>query len=439
MNQRRWSYYELRLHQAYRFLIPPNKRLLFVDNYPSSLQTELTPSVYNVLHIDKNFQNIKTQRKGSRNKKYDFLVVDSALSKKINIMDMLFQIRNYCQPNSRVIFRNYNWIWQFLINFGQWIGFKQYGKSSTWLSQSTISVYLSAAGFEVTRIFNSIFCPYYFFGIGPFINFIATALPLFDSLKLNQFTIARPILHESKSTHKSLTICITVRNERDNIEPIVRSLPQLTQKQEILFVEGHSIDGTREEIRRVSKKYPSKNVRLIIQPNIGQGDATRFGFKIAKGKIIIIFEGDQTADPNDLKYVYKTMCEGHFEFILGSRLVYPLTHTSMPLLNRLGNIFFASWFSLILGQSTTDILCGIKAITKHNFLALESRWGFLGINDPFGDFELLFGAARLGLKIGEIPVSYKPRTFGKSKTHIFSHGWDLLTMALRGYWVFHSI
>lgn len=232
--------------------------------------------------------------------------------------------------------------------------------------------------------------------------------------------------------NQSLTICLTVRDERDNIEKIVTSLPRLTDKQEILFVEGHSTDGTFEEIQRVMKKYPHKNIRLIKQMGIGQGDAIRIGFRRAKGEIIILYEGDGTSDPNDIKQFYDAIANEKYQFIEGNRFTYPNTLKAMSLTHRIGNWFFAKWFSLILKQPIHDVLSGIKAILKKDYDSLYETWGFSGITDPFGDFELLFGAIRLKLRIGELPIHYYPRSYGVSKTKTLAHGFMLLKMAILG-------
>ena len=185
--------------------------------------------------------------------------------------------------------------------------------------------------------------------------------------------------------------------------------------------------------------YPEKNVRVIGQPGKGQGDAMHVGFKDARKEIIIIYEGDGTSIPEDIYYFYDAMRENRAEFIEGSRFVYPLNRQVMPLTNQIGNIFFAKWFSWFLGQNVTDVLSGIKAIHKNSYQVIYDNWGFVGVEDPFGDFELLYGAARFGLKIGEIPMRYRPRPYGESKTKAFRHGLMLLIMSMVGHWVFRTM
>lgn len=237
-------------------------------------------------------------------------------------------------------------------------------------------------------------------------------------------------------TISSVTICCTVRDERENIETFVRIVPKLSASQEILFVEGHSTDGTREEILRVAKKYPAKNIRVIGQPGTGQGDAIRVGFKAARGQIILLFDCDGTAEPNDLIKFYTTLKDGTYTFIEGNRFGYPLPKNAMPLINHIGNWFFAQWFSLLTHQPVHDVLSGIKGILKKDYLKIYNEWGNLGVTDPFGDFELLFGAIRLKLKTREIPMRYYPRTYGVTKTKVYKHGLILLRIMILG--TFHS-
>ena len=236
---------------------------------------------------------------------------------------------------------------------------------------------------------------------------------------------------QSTAGRQSLTICITVRDELANIEPIVRDLPIVTTEQEILFVEGHSRDGTAMEIDRVALAYPLKNVRRIVQPGIGQGDAIREGFLAARGDCIVLYEGDGTSDPEDVRAFYACLASGTLDFIEGNRFGFRRERGSMPWLNRIGNWVFARFFSRAVGLELGDVLAGIKGIRKSDFLNLHRGWGEMGIEDPFGDFELLVGAMRCGLAIGQLPIRYRPRSYGRSKTRVLRHGLLLLQIAWR--------
>lgn len=446
------KYYHNRVLETFKFIVPENKSILFIDSLDGYILANLKPSkglgietneslfkAAKVKYKKLNFKKINFDKFKSK-QKFDYIILDGSLGKSSDISGLLNNLRASCNPSTRILIYQHNHLWQWILALAEKLNFKRKEGTQNWLSIADTSVYLKGAGFEATRVFKRTLSPISASGLGNLINWLGVFLPFFDFLKLDQYILARPCLEifDNKLHPKSLTICITVRNEKENIEKIVKNLPVITNIQEILFVEGHSTDGTREEIERVSKKYPRKNVRVIGQPGKGQGDAIRVGFKDAKGDIIILYEGDGTSDIRDLKYFYEAMSKGRFEFIEGSRFVYPLEKEAMPFLNKIGNIFFAKWFSFFLGQRITDVLSGIKAILKRDYELIYNRWGFLGLQDPFGDFELLYGAARMGLRIGEMPMRYYPRVYGTSKTNVLTHGTYLLRMAMKGYWIFRS-
>jgi len=445
------SYYHKSIERTLTFLIPKGKRVLFLGSHDGKFLSKLTP--YKGVGVEPNKKIVEKARKRYKSlkfvnshysnykprEKFDYVVLSGALGKSKDLSGVLLNLQAACIPSTRIIVYQHNHLWQWFIDLAERLNLKRREGVHNWLSVGDVKLYLKAAGFEVTRNFRRNLFPVKFLFFGPVINFIGALIPFLDFLNLDQYIIARPdpSLYPP-SPPKSLSIVITVRNERDNIEPIVASIPQICDVQEILFVEGHSTDGTRAKIKKTIKKYPKKNVRVIGQPGKGQGDAIRVGYQKAKGDIILLYEGDGTSDPEDLAYFYDAMASGRFEFIEGSRFVYPIDRKAMPLLNKLGNTFFALWFSMFLGQRSTDVLSGIKGTLKRDYDLLYKRWGFLGIEDPFGDFELLFGSARMGLKFGEVPMRYYPRTYGESKTNFFKHGSFLLRMAIRGYWVFRK-
>ena len=231
------------------------------------------------------------------------------------------------------------------------------------------------------------------------------------------------------ASRKTASVVVAVRDERDNIEPIVESLPQLGGGTEIIMVEGHSRDGTREEIHRVMRAYPDKHVRLIEQTGRGPGNAILEGFDAATGDVILLFEGDQTSRAADLTPIFDMLATGDVDFVNGTRFVLPHEQGAMPLRNRLGNWAFARWASWFLRQPLTDVFCGLKGFDRTQYQKVRRNWGFLQTEDPFSDLEMLLGAARLTLKIAESPTRYHPRPYGATKTRFYSQGWQLAKVA----------
>jgi hypothetical protein len=121
------------------------------------------------------------------------------------------------------------------------------------------------------------------------------------------------------------------------------------------------------------------------------------------------------------------------EFINGVRLVYPMEGEAMRFLNLLGNKFFSLALSWVLEQPIKDSLCGTKVLYKHDYDRISAHRAYFGDFDPFGDFDLLFGAARLNMRIVDLPVRYRARTYGETKIDRFAHGWLLLKMTAFGF------
>ena len=233
-----------------------------------------------------------------------------------------------------------------------------------------------------------------------------------------------------KENLKSATVVIPARNERGNIESLIRRLPRFSQEMEIIFVEGHSSDGTLEEIHRVISAYPDRNIRVMVQPGNGKADAIFAAFDAASSDVLMILDADLTVSPEVLPKFWAAINEGKGEFVYGSRLVYPLDDEFMRFLNLIANKAFSHLFSWLLNQRCTDTLCGTKVLKRADYLRLKAGREYFGDFDPFGDFDLIFGASKLNLKFLEIPIRYFPRTYGKSKISRFHHGFELMKMVI---------
>jgi glycosyltransferase involved in cell wall biosynthesis len=227
-----------------------------------------------------------------------------------------------------------------------------------------------------------------------------------------------------------VSVIIPARNEAGNIPQIFEQTPEMGSGTELVFVEGHSTDNTYEAIEYQMATYPDRDSRLVRQAGVGKGDAVRLGFEKAKGDILMILDADLTVAPEDLIKFYEVLRSGRGEFINGVRLVYPMENEAMRFFNLIGNKFCSFAFSWLFGQSVKDTLCGTKALWKSEYELIVSNRAYFGDFDPFGDFDLLFGAAKLGLKIVDMPVRYRARAYGKTNIRRWKHGALLLRMML---------
>jgi hypothetical protein len=446
MKPSRYPYYHRCVRRFFTMVVPPGQDVLLVGYDGDWDLTELRPRRGVFLCTDEHAE-LPVRRGGFESQrgfdlrpiqgKFDYIILKNALGSCPDIGTFLCDLPRLCKPETRVIVYSYNYLWKLGLRLAEAVRLKRRGGLQNWLSIRDLNNMLTTAGFQRVGVARWQIFPFFLGGLGVPLNWLGKFLFFLDWLKLNQFQVFRPLPAgpgaPGEAEDESLTICLTCRDERDNVESLVRAIPQLTPNQEILFVEGHSRDGTRAEIERVIEAYPEKNIRVIGQPGKGQGDAIREGFAQARGNIIILLESDMTSPPENVRFVYESLRRRHAEFIEGSRFVYPLSLRAMPLANQLGNGSFAYFFSWLFGGHLTDVLSGIKAIRKSDFQKVLCRWNDWGINDPFGDFELLFGAVRLGLLCAEQPIHYRPRPYGKTKTRVWYHGYILAKMALNAF------
>ena len=271
--------------------------------------------------------------------------------------------------------------------------------------------------------------PMYVPVLSTFLNRWLAPLPGFRLFALANIAVAR-LKPVGASEPLSVSVVVPARNERGNIEPLVRRVPQMGPADELIFVEGHSSDGTWEEIQRVAAAFPDRPIRVFQQRGKGKGDAVRLGFSEARGDVLMILDADLSVAPESLPKFYRAIVEGNGEFINGSRLVYPMEKQAMRFLNMIGNKFFAAAFSFLLRQPLKDTLCGTKVLRRSHYQAIARDRAYFGDFDPFGDFDLIFGAARQGLRIVELPVRYRERVYGETQIQRWAHGWLLLRMTL---------
>jgi SAM-dependent methyltransferase len=365
--------------------------------------------------------------------KFDLIIVSNLIGYVDDVQAVFEQLKKASHERTKIIVTYYNFLWEPLIKFAEWLGIKSKSPHQNWLSQNDIKNLLFLAGFDVYRRMNTLMFPFYIPLLSTLLNRYLVRLPLFRLLGLNIFSFAtpQPVSYESVSKKYSVSIVIPARNEAGNIENAILRLPQFGKHQEILFIEGNSTDNTWETIQQVKEKYSSTHdIKIGQQDGKGKNNAVRKGFGMATGDILMILDADLTVPPEDLPKFYNAIASHHGDFINGSRLVYPMEKQAMRTLNLLGNQFFSMMFTFLLSQPLKDTLCGTKVIFRKDYAHLESNRKFFGDFDPFGDYDLLFGAYKLNLRISEIPIRYRDRVYGTTNISRFKHGAILLKMCI---------
>ena len=442
--QNKNNYYYEDQKRYLRFLVPEGKHVLEVGCGLGDLLAALKPS--RGLGIDLSEMMVKEAsrrhpglefRVGDAesleiNEKFDVIILADVMGHLLDIESALRKLRPCCSAKTRVIIAYYNFLWEPLLRLTERLGLKMPQQQQNWLAPPDIHNLLRLADYEVVKTERRLLLPKAIPLLSALLNRFLAFLPGLNRLCLSQYIVAR--MPGGRTVREfSTSIVIPCRNERGNIEAAIKRMPRFSARQEIIFVDGHSTDGTPEEIHRVRAAYPQLNINVFIQDGKGKGDAVRKGFANATGDILLILDADLTMPPEDLPKFYEAIARDKGEFINGSRLVYPMEREAMRFLNVLGNKFFSMAFSWLLNQRIKDTLCGTKVLFREDYDRIVSNRSYFGEFDPFGDFDLLFGASKLSLKILEVPIRYQDRTYGTTNIHRFAHGWLLLKMIVFGF------
>lgn len=440
---RRASFFHEEDQRYLQFLIPENLRVLDIGCGIGDTLAGLKPS--SGVGID--FSPAMVNEARSLHPKLDFRVGDvedakavAALPGPFDVILMvdtigslddcqaaLENLHSQCTRSTRVVIAYYSHLWEPLLRFAEWIGWRAPQQSPNVMAPSDIHELAMLADFEVIKSEVRLLSPLWLWGVGRFLNRFVSMLPGIRHLSLRHYSVCRSLRHKSEPP-KSATIVIPARNERGNIESAVRGIPRFCDDIEIMFVEGHSTDGTLDEIKRVMAASPGQDIKLLQQSGKGKADAVFMAFDRARGDVLMILDGDLTMPPDQLPKFWRAIESGKGEFINGSRLVYPMENEAMQFLNLIANRTFSILFSWLLNQRFTDTLCGTKVLRRDDYRRLKQGRAYFGDFDPFGDFDLIFGAAKLNLRCIEVPIRYRARTYGQTNISRFRHGLMLLRM-----------
>jgi SAM-dependent methyltransferase len=362
---------------------------------------------------------------------FDVIIVSNLTGFLEDIEKCFLGLHRLCHRDTKLIVTAYNYLWEPALKLAEATGIKAKTPNQNWLTRSDLSNLLYISGFDVYRTSRRQIIPVNIPLLSWFCNRILAQFGLFNWCCINTYLFAKQNIQHLASEDKefSVTVVVPARNEAGNIENAVQRLPNMGKGVELIFIEGNSTDNTWDTIVSVAEKYKSThNIKIGKQDGKGKGDAVRKGFGMATGDILMILDADLTVPPEDLPKFYDAIASGKGDFINGSRLVYQMESKAMRFLNILGNKFFSWAFTWLLSQSFKDTLCGTKVIFREDYELLISNRAFFGNFDPFGDFDLIFGAHKLNLKIIEIPIRYKDRTYGSTNISRFKHGLILLRM-----------
>ncbi len=441
--KRRNRYYHERITQTLRLHVPAGSSVLEVGCGQGDLLAALEPSRGVGVDISPRMLELARARHPALEfvlgdaeslalgETFDYVILTDLVGYLDDLQRAFELLRRVAAPQTRVIITYYNYLWEPLLRAGERLGLKRPQPDQNWLAAADICNLLWLADFQTIRTSYELLLPIGVPLLAPLCNRVLARLPLLRRLALVHVVVARPNPVPVPEESLSCSVVIPARNERGNIAAAVERTPSMGRHTELIFVEGGSRDGTAEEIERVIAANPGRHVTLVRQGGgVGKGDAVRKGFAAASGDVLMILDADLTVPPEDLPKFFRVLASGRGEFVNGCRLVFPMEKQAMRLLNVLGNKFFSVAFTWLLGQRFKDTLCGTKVLTRRDYERIARGRAYFGDFDPFGDFDLIFGAAKLDLAIVEVPIRYRERAYGETQISRFRHGWLLLRMCL---------
>ncbi len=434
-------YYHRLIRRYYQFLVPPNRKVIELGCGVGDLVGALQPSRGVGVDFSQSVIDLARRRHPelefhaseagafSPDESFDYLIMSDLVNDLPDVQALLTHLHQAAHGRSRLVLNFFNHLWHPVLKTAERFGLKAPTLLQNWLSHPDMLNLLDLAGWEWIKTEKRILWP-----VGtPLLSGLLNRglAPFLSPLCLTLFMVARPKPRQT-DRHYACSVVIPARNEAGNIEAAVQRMPEMGKGTEIIFVEGGSKDETWEAIQTVKTRHPERTIKAIRQTSLGKGNAVREGFALAGGELFFILDADLTVSPEQLPKFYEVAQQRTAELVNGVRLVYPMEKQAMRLLNMVGNKCFSLVFSWLLGQRIKDTLCGTKVFFRDDYEAISANRAYFGEFDPFGDFDLLFGAAKLNLKIVDLPIRYQARTYGETNIQRWRHAWLLLKMVAVG-------
>jgi SAM-dependent methyltransferase len=434
-------YYHGLLQRYYVFIVPPGARVLELGCGIGDLLMAVRPARgvgvdFSPCMIDRAKQrhphlefHVAEAAEFTIGEQFDYIILSDLINDIPDLQQLFAHLASFAHPRSRIVINYFNSLWRPLLGLAEKCGFKSPTPPQNWLASADVQNLFYLTGWEVIRTERRIIWPVRTPFLESVLNRWVAAMPGFQHFSLSTFQISR-LRPSAPANHYRCSVVIPARNEAGNIETTIQRLPTMGKGTEIIFIEGGSRDDTWNEIQSAIARHPERSIRLLKQLTNGKGGAVREAFAQATGEVLFILDADLSVRPEDLIKFYEVVRSGAADVVNGVRLVYPMEQEAMRFLNMVGNKFFSLAFSWLLGQPIKDTLCGTKVLFRSDYLEIARNRTYFGDFDPFGDFDLLFGAAKLNLRIADLPIRYQARSYGETNIQRWRHGWLLVRMVV---------
>lgn len=433
-------YYQRLLRRYYSFAVPPGSSVLEVGCGLGDLLAAVKPRRGVGVDFSEGMLRLARQRhpqlefvlsdaaEFGSSEKFEYILLSDLVNDLPDVQRVFEVLKAAATPGTRLVLNFFNNLWRPALGLGERLGFKSPTLAQNWLSSDDVRNLLHLAGWEVVKVQPRILWPVRTPVLDHLVN--RWMAPPLGPACLTVMMVARPKPLPEPARHYSCSVVIPARNESGNIEAAITRTPEMGLGTELIFIEGHSTDDTWDQIQRMTAKHAHRRIKVLKQKSKGKAGAVREAFAEATGDLLLILDADLTVPPEELPKFYEAARSGTAEFVNGVRLVYPMEDEAMQFLNMVANKLFGLTFSWLLGQRIKDTLCGTKVLFRSEYDDIARNRAYFGDFDPFGDFDLLFGAAKLNRRIIDLPIRYRARTYGQTNIHRWRHGWLLLKMVL---------
>ncbi len=424
------SYYHNQIKRFHASSIPKRKRILEIGCATGSLLASLEPEYGLGIDISEKmieiargkypWLNFAVSDIGTLNidGKFDYVILSNLLEYIPDCLDFFQKIKRFCSHNARVVITNVNPLWEPIMYLSTKLKLRTPDIQRNYITKRDVINMLTLCDYDIIEDGFRMLIPKRVFLVSGFLNKLFSRIPGVSNFCCMQYIIAWERPRILQAPEPSCSVIVPCFNELANIRECIARIPRMGKFTEIIVVDDGSSDGTGDIVSEIARK--NNEVSLVRHPvNRGKALAIKTGFENAKGDIVIILDADMAVPPEELPKFFYAIANGNAEFVNGTRMIYPMEKGAMRFFNFLGNKMFGMILSILVGQRNTDTLCGTKAMLRkyYEYINIDSRWG---------DFDLLFGAAKLKLKTVEMPVHYKRRIAGRSKMKAVKDGFLFL-------------
>lgn len=431
-------YYYSQLKDLHRLYIPKKSKVLEIGCGTGDILKFVEPK--NGLGIDVSPEMINTAKERYKDisfrvgdiekleidEKFDYIIMANVIDHLTDVYTALMELKKVSHQDTKIIISSINPLWSIPLHIAEKLDMKTPEGAHNWVGVKNLSEILEICELQVIEQGWRFLMPIKIPKVSNLINSLFFKIPMIRSFGIIQFFVVKPAAIQNEVKIMSCSVIVPCYNEEENIKECIERIPEMGIGTEVIVVDDGSTDDTSSVVKKIMLE--KKNVRLIsYQKNRGKGYATREGLNASKGEILMILDADMAVPPEDLPKFYELIASGKAEFVNGTRMVYPMEGEAMRDLHIFGNKIFSHIFSYLLGKYVSDTLCGTKVFFRKDYQFMKMK------EDAWPDFDLLFGASKLGLNIKEMPVRYREREAGSSKMKTFTHGFLLLKMCLVGF------